>query len=308
MPLFAVISVLSISAMAAQSYTVGVSPGTVNLGNMDRETTKMVDFYVTTPSDETLLVRLEPQRGDIEFFEKSSYREYIGNCSEEDATSWIRVINNPVEIKPDSGTAASSGIRGKELISFLLDVPEGAEPGFHIIYVSPLPSTPSETIGDVGSRVVAVTSLGVLVNVSGNAIRRGTILDVETGSYVGNRAELKTYFQNTGTVTVSAKVTNRIYNESGVVKELTSETQFVKPKEIRTFTTYIPSDVAKDSYEVYTQADYKTGSTEKSSSIDLTSVSAMAVAPGEEEGVPLIPLIAIAIVIVISVIIYRRIR
>lgn len=308
MSVFVFISILSISSLAAQSFTVGVSPGTVNLGNMEKGTTKMVDFYVTTPSDETILVRLEPQRGDISFYERSSYSGYVNNCSEEEATSWVRIINNPVEIRPSNGTLSGGSVRGKEIISFLLDVPDNAEPGFHVVHVSPLPSTPSESIGDIGSRVVAVTSLGVIVNVSGSAVRKGAILDVETGSYVGNRAELKTYFQNTGTVTVSTKIINRIYNESGVVKELISETQYVKPREIRTFTTYIPADVPRASYDVYTQADYTTGQAEKSSAIDLTAVSAMIVAPVSGEGVPLILILAIAAVIIASIIIYRRIR
>jgi hypothetical protein len=305
---FVAVSLLSTAAFAAQSFTVGVSPGIINLGNLDRETTKTVDFYVTTPSDETILVKLESQRGDISFYEKANYREFISNCSEEDSTSWVSIINNPVEIRPSNDTILGSGVKGKEVISFLLDVPKNAEPGFHVLYISPLPSLPSETIGNVGSRVVAVTSLGIVLNVSGNAIRRGTILNTETGSYVGDRAELKTYFQNTGTVTITAKVTNRIYNESGVIKELSSETQYVKPREIRTFTTYIPKDVLKAKYDVYTQADYTTGTAEKSSSIDLTAVSALIIAPRQEEGIPYALLAAMAAIIIASVIIYRRIK
>jgi hypothetical protein len=306
--ILAAISILSTTSLAAQSFTVGVSPGIINLGNLDKETTKTVDFYVTTPSDETILVKLESQRGDISFYEKADYRDFINNCSEEDPTSWVSIINNPVEIRPSNDTILGSGVKGKEIISFLLDVPKNAEPGFHVLYISPLPSMPSETIGDVGSRVVAVTSLGVILNVSGSAIRRGTILNTETGSYVGDRAELKTYFQNTGTVTVTARITNRIYNESGVVSELSSETQYVKPKEIRTFITYIPKDVPKAKYDVYTQADYTTGTAEKSSSIDMTTVTAMVIAPSPEQGAPSILLIVIAAIIIISIIIYKRIK
>ena len=298
-------------SLAAKSFSVGVSPGTLNLGNLKTDSTKVVDFYVTTPSDEALLVNLEAEKGNLDFFNRPNYKSLLYNYSEEDATYWVKVINNPVEIKPSNETLKTTGglISGKEQISFLLDIPKNAEPGYHILYIKPVPSTSSEAIGSVGSRVVAITSIGVLFNILGNVIRRGVILDTESGNYVGGGLEIKTYFQNTGTVTVSATATQRIYDKNGeLIKELYSDTGFVKPKEIKTFIALLPtSGLALKDYNVYTIVDYTTDKAEKNSVIKLENPPPTALA-AKAEGNLLIILIIISIVIlIIAIIIYRRI-
>ena len=158
---FIIFSVLSsIISFAAGSFNVGVSPGTLDLGNLEAGSTKLVDFYIITPSEEALLVKLEAEKGNLDFFSRPSYKDFIYNYSEEDATPWVKVINNPVEIRPSNETLRATGglIRGKEQISFLIDIPKNAEPGYHMLYIKPIPSASSETVGVIGSRVVALVS------------------------------------------------------------------------------------------------------------------------------------------------------
>lgn len=301
----------SIISFAAKSFNVGVSPGILNLGDLKLDSTKLVDFYITTPSEETILVKLEPEKGNLDFFNKPDYKNLIYNYSEEDATFWVKVINNPVEIKPSNETLKTLGgvIKGREQISFLIDVPKDAEPGYHLFYIKPIPSIPSESIGAVGGRVVAVTAVGVLLNIPGYALRKGTILDIETGNYVGNSLELKTYFQNTGTITISASAIQRIYDENGeIIKELYSGKTYVKPKEIKTFLTFLPTaGLSLKDYNVFTIVEYTTDKAEKSSVIKLISPPPTALAAKREE-VLLIPLLIIISIFVVFIIIYRRIR
>jgi hypothetical protein len=292
-------------------YSIGVSPGTIDMGNISSGSTKSVDFYLTTPSENSIFLRLDSERGNLNFFSKPQYSGLIYNHSEEDTTPWVKVINNPVEIRPDNETLRTSGglFRGKEKISFLIDVPKDAEPGYHIVYIKPVPSTPSDNIGTVGSRVVAVTSLGVIFNVPGNAIRRGAILDTEMGSYSESRLEIKTYFQNTGTMTISANAIQRIYNGSELIQEMYAGEQFVKPKEIKVFTTYLDaSKVAIGDYNAYTIVDYTTGQAERGSIVKVISPSTAAAFVAGPEGSSLLPLLIIAIIVIFSIIIYRRIR
>jgi hypothetical protein len=311
---FIVFSILfSIISFSVQSFVVGVSPGLINLGDVEKGSTKLVDFYITTPSEETILVKLETENGNLDFFSRSGYKDFVYNYSEEGAAGWVKVINNPVEIKPSNDTLAATGglIRGREKISFILDIPKDAEPGYHVISVKPTPSAPSETIGTVGSQVVAITGITVVFNIPGEAIRKGLILDMETGNYVGNRLEIKTYFQNTGTTTISARATQRIYNESGdVIAEIYSGKGSVKPKGIITFITYMPTNgLDLGNYNAYTVVDYATGKSEKSSTIKLTAPppTALAAKPEEASLMPLI-IIFVIIVIIVSIIIYRRVQ
>ncbi len=305
----AIFALSSLVSLGARSFTVGVSPGTIDIGDLAVESTKLVDFYITTPSDEAMLVKLEAERGELSFFNKPDYRDLIYNCSEEDATSWVEVINNPVEIRPGNVTLKTEGglIRGKEQISFLINVPKDAEPGYHVLYIKPTPSATSEATGTVGSRVVAVTSIGTLFNIPGNAIRKGVILETETGDYVGDRLEIKTYFQNTGTTTISADATQKIYNESGeLVKELYAGKSYVKPKEIKVFKTMLPTTgLSLGDYDVFTSVDYTTDKSEKVSTVTLSVPSPKTLEAKQEESSAIL-FIFIIVIFIVSMIIYKR--
>ncbi len=118
---FAIFSVTTFSS------TVGVSPGKIDLGNVERRSTKLVNFYIITPSNETLLVKLEIERVNLDNIED----KIISNLSEEDITSWVKIMNNPVELKPTNNTLKTVGglIKGQKQISFLIEIPKNAEPG-----------------------------------------------------------------------------------------------------------------------------------------------------------------------------------
>lgn len=280
--------------------SVGVSPGTVSLGKVESGSTKLVDFFVVSPSEETMLVRLEPERVTLE---KSSINE---NTSEEDITSWIKVVNNPVELEPVNETLRTIGgtIKGQRQVSFLIDIPRNAEPGEHEVRIKPIPVVYAEPTAPVGGMVVAITSIKVIFDVIGNPVRSGAILDVEAGNHANNNLEIKTYFQNTGTNTISTSGTQKVYdNDGNLIKEFSLENTYVSPKQIKTFRTFLKTDeLPFEDYNVYTVIDYKTGLAEKSSIITLTPPTALAI----EEGSNIIWIILIVIVVIISIIIYRK--
>jgi len=300
------IIIFVIFSVASLSQNVGVSPGKMDLGKVEAGSTKLVTFYIITPSEESLLVKLEPERVNLDFIGNN----IINNFSEEDITSWVKVINNPVELEPINETLKTTGgiIRGQREISFLIEIPKDAESGHHAIDIKPVPQEPPETIAPVGGKVVAITSIRILFDIIGTALRRGIILDTEAGKHVNNRLEIKTYFQNTGTVTISASGTQRIYNKTGkLIKELYLGKKYVKPKEIKVFTGFLPTkELNLGDYHTYTIIDYKTGKAEKSSIIELTPPTALVIKGEEGMFIPLL-LIIILVIFVISVIIYRRI-
>ena len=289
-------------SFAQQTFTVGVSPGSIDLGEVEKGSTKLVKFYIITPSEETLLVELEPER----VLEASLIND---NSSEEDPTNWVKIINNPVELEPSGDTLETTAglIRGSREVSFLIEVPEDAEPGRHLLNIKPVPMTTSETIGTVGSRVVAITSIKILLNVTGSAVRKGVVLDVETGKYDGDRMEVNTYFQNTGTVTVSANGVQKVYDSEGnLVREIKLPKQFVEPKEIKVFRGTLPTDeMESEDYDVYTVINYNTGEAEKASVISIAPTAMVIRAEGS--GI-LLTVAIVVIIFVVSIIIYRKIQ
>jgi len=281
--LFFIFSILLLTSISlAAELIVGVSPPVLNLGEIERGTTKIVKFYLVTPSSEPLLVSLQSEKGNLDFFARDEYKNILFNYSEEEVTAWVEFLKNHVELTPSNETLQTKGgvIKGWREISFLLNVPKNAEPGYHLIRINPYPSVPSEVLGQAGARVVAITSLSVLFNVPGEARREGLILDVVPGNYVGNRLEINTYFKNTGSVTISAKATQTILKNGEAIATLSSSTELVKPNETKILKTLLSLDgISFGDYDVITSVSYTTGLSQKNSTITISPPAPLAPSP-----------------------------
>ena len=301
----ALLTALFASLIAAQctlAQNVGVSPGSIDLGLLEPGSTKVVDFYIVTSSNETLLIDIEPETA---IFDLESITE---NTSEENMVSWVEMVNNPVELEPNTESQILGGsISGQRQVSFLLEIPKEAEPGRHVLNIKPVPLSSAESMGAVGGMVVAITSIKINFDVSGDPLRSGTILDVEGGSNVNGKQEIKTYFQNTGNVTISAGGTQKVYNKDGdLVAELYLGNTYVKPKEIKTLRSYLKTDdIPFEEYSVYTLIDYMTGTAEMASAIELTPATSLVIEQGPEN---LLWVALILVIVAVSIIIYRRLK
>jgi hypothetical protein len=267
--IFLVFLILSILSTAVE-FTVGVSPPLVDLGEVEKGSTKIVKFYLVTPSTEPLLVHLIPETGNLDFFNRGGYRDILFNYSEEDVLPWFEFLNNPIELKLANETLKTKAgeIRGWREVSFLINIPNNSESGYHMAKIKPIPTVPSELIGEAGARVVAITSVTILFDVPGEARREGIILDVTPGNYGGNRLEINTYFQNVGTVTISAMATNKVYFKGNSVANITSSTEFVKPKEVKILKSFLTMDeLTAGDYNVSTTVSYTTGDASKNSTM-----------------------------------------
>lgn len=292
----------------ARTFSVGVSPSVLNLGDVERGESKIGRFYIVTSSDEELLVYLENMRSTIDFFNKG-YGEFLLNYSEEDTLGWIEFLRNPVELKPSGELKTSGGsIKGWKEIEFILNVPEDAEPGYHTAAIRPLPRVPKGQ--DTGVVIRTVTTLTVLFKVPGKAVREGGILDTSSGDYSGNNLGVNVFFKNTGTVTISASVNSvkisDVYGRD--LGSLISSPAFVKPGETVPFKAlWDVRGLDVGSYYANATVCYTTGCTNKASAIQIyTPVEApMVVYPEIGRPFPWFLLIVVAIII-ISYLVYRR--
>jgi hypothetical protein len=298
--LFFIFSILLLTSISlAAELIVGVSPPVLNLGEIERGTTKIVKFYLVTPSSEPLLVSLQSEKGNLDFFTRDEYKNILFNYSEEEVSGWVEFLKNPVELAPSNETLQTKGgvIKGWREISFLLNVPKNAEPGYHLVRINPYPSVPSEVLGQAGARVVAITSLSVLFNVPGDARREGLILDVVPGKYIGDRLEINTYFKNTGSVTISAKAIQTILKNGEAITTLSSSTELVKPNETKILKSLLPLDgISFGDYNVITSVSYTTGSTQKNSTLTISPPLLPTFAPP-----PAFPYWIIILIIIIAI-------
>jgi hypothetical protein len=289
-------------SMADDRLFVGVSPPIVDLGILERGTTNVVKFYAVTVSDQPLVVFLECENGRLDFF-NNHYKDSIFNFSEEDTVSWVKFISNPVELRPQNNSLSTDyeSIKGWREVSFLLDVPNNAEPGYHLIRVKPNPQETSTQ--STGTMVVAVTSINIIFNVSGEAQRKGVILDTVNEGTGSNTMRMNTYFQNIGTETISAKSTQMVYDKDDrLLKEVVSATKLVKPKEISNLVGIMPlSGVPLGDYKVLTTVSYTTDSAYKNSTLSITQNSIKAPVKSEDYTI----WVFILAIIIIAIVIYR---
>jgi len=292
--IFIILPLLAFVSYAA-IYSVGVSPGTITLGDVSPGETKIVKFSIFSVSDETLLVYLGSQSGDFDFFNRG-YREYMPQFSEEPTSTWIEFISNPVEIDP---TVSKAG-RGWTDVNVLLQVPEDAEPGYHVIDIMPTPTVFGQGTAPVGTSIVAVARVSIIFNVIGDAKRSGTILDTTAYGYGGAGFHTKTFFQNTGTTTVYARTFSKVYDSNGTfLGEFASAREYVKPATTTAFDTPIEGAFPEGSYDVDSKVLFTTGDTEKTSTVRLYAPITGAAVKAQEEFPWLVVLIVLIVIIII---------
>lgn len=289
----------------AQDYILGVSPPFLEL-KIEKGSSRMGSFFVLTPSNSSILVNLESSPGLTDYLSLSGRNSYLQNYSEEDASSWIQPFSNPIELKPRPGEQMGD-IRAWREVSFLINVPKDAEPGYHLVKLTPKPYLPPGSLGPVGVQIATVTPINLILNVEGKAIREGKILDI-TGIYSDGSVLIQVHFLNTGTVTISARATKiEVYDKNNtLIASLSSGTQKVKPGEKITLHSSMPASKIQDS-EIFVHAvvDYLTGSAEKNASVIIQPlITAAIVKPEKPFVIPIWPLVLIFFV-AISILIYK---
>lgn len=307
MKLYFIIISLLMASVSLAAISVGVSPPIVELGKLEPGESKVVSFDFITSSEETLLVYMAAEKGKMDFFKsRPQYTYMLQNYSEENVDSWIKLINNPIELKKpeDSGT----NIRGRREVKFLLNIPEDAEPGYHLMNIIPTPTFSSETVGAAGAVMVSIVPVTILFEIEGEARREGIILDTVYSGYDGSRLRIDTYFQNTGTDTMTVRAFQELYDKEGnFIASSPSQKALLEPDEVTALNTQLSTGtIPYDDYIISTKVDYTTGSAYRNSTITLYGLPAAPMAVAEP--FPLFTVGLIIAFIIIIILIIRKMR
>ena len=247
--------------------SVGVSPPSLDLGEIEAGTSKIVKFNVVTVSKEISVVRLSATRGSTDLITR---KDILLNLSEEDTSSWVEFISNPVKLKKTETSLRTGGrIRGTNEITFILHVPKDAEPGYHIGLINLHPVIPAS------SRMLTIQSivpLTFIFKVPGKAVREGRIMELSSGRYNHGRLAVNVYFKNTGTVTLRPKPAKiEIFDENNKpLASLMTDYQVIKPGEIKRLTAFWSVNGIKiGDYNATAEVNYLTGISRKESTIQL---------------------------------------
>jgi len=251
--------------------TVGVSPPILDLGELEPGTSKIARFYLVTSSKEKFFVYMNPTKDDISTF-ATRYKDFVNNYSEEDVSSWVEFLSNPVElreIQEGENTKAGVPIAGAREIIFILKIPKNAEPGYHSGMINLNPTTFKGAPSMI--TIKAVVPLKFIFKIPGKAIREGKILEISSGNYMDDKLYANVYFQNTGTVTMGVGPGRvNILDERGSLGSLSTNFAYVKPGEtIKFFGFWFPEDIELGKYNATAKIDYFTDSAFKQSVIDV---------------------------------------
>jgi len=247
--------------------SVGVSPPSLDLGEIEPGTSKIVKFNVVAVSKDISVVRLSASRGSTDLITR---KDILLNLSEEDISSWVEFISNPVKLKETETSLRTGGrIKGAKEIAFILHVPKDAEPGYHIGLINLHPVIPASSRMFTLQSIVPFT---FIFKVPGKAIRDGRIMELSSGRYDHGRLEVNVYFKNTGTVTLRPKPAKiEIFDEDNkILASLTTDCQVIKPGEIKRLTAFWSvNGMEIGNYNATAEVDYLTGISRKKSMIQL---------------------------------------
>lgn len=289
-----VMFLLFFSTVEAQKYTIGVSPSFIDLGTLQRGESKIVKFYVVSPSNEEILVSMKEEPGNPDFL-IPKYSDRLANFSEEDASKWIVYFSNPIVLKPQETPLETQvgKIRTWREVSLMIKVPLNAEPGYHLVSVEPRPQVSQQPGGQIGIGLISLAKVNIFFKIDGTAVRDGEIVEILTE---GNK--VKVYFKNKGTVTMRVRSYGQIFFENSSISFSTSSID-LKPNELGELIGYIDQPI-KGEYEGRVVVDFLSGEKEKTTTLIFDYLPEKKV-----EEINLLPLLLFLVLIIASVIVWR---
>ncbi len=271
-----IIFALALSTTAnAKELQAGVSPIVLDLGNVSKGSSIVGSFFIVTSSNDELLVKLDAQRSNINYFKKPEYSGIADKVSEEDSSKWAFFPSNPYVLRHTNESLKTSGgsISDWKKVSFVLNVPKDAEPCNHALHIRPNPYLAEEYGNTVN--VVALTAITVMFKVDGKCEIKGRILDIlQNEQAADGMVEIDVYFQNMGTSTVSARAESiSAYYENGTkIDSMQSGYTYVKPGEAKILgAKFSPDSFPQNGmYKVSANVAYGVNSTSKDATILIT--------------------------------------
>ncbi len=285
-------------------FSVGVSPPLVDAGVIAPGEQKIIKFSIFTVSDESLLVYFGLANASMDYFQER-YPDKVGQFSEEPTSSWLEFTTYPVEI--DATKEKTMG-RAWQDVTAILKVPQNAEPGYHLIHITPQPVVSGAAGAPVGTSIVATVSTTVVFLVKGDARRDGVILDTQAAAMAGGIG-YDIIFQNTGTDTISAKTSLEVYGKDGKLSGIYSPPkEYIGPQAIHIYSISIPGALPRTEYVYHSNVNYTSGTAQRNESLSVSGAKVTAQATAEQQEFPVLPIVLILIIIAVLALLYRWLR
>lgn len=296
-------------AGAAAGARIGVYPGTDYLGTIERGETVSVDLLlVDAPPGETATLQyMDPKAHDFKADDRN-YPFSAENASQERIKDWVNLLDRRVELQePTRMVVDGRSVEANARVTYLLHVPEDAEPGYHVGTF--LPQLSSENGGSMLS-MNALARHKFVFRVPGTAVRDVKILGFNGERIREDREAVHVVVQNSGTVTTTVGVDPRV-NAGNQSVSLSHRGVRLSPGQVKTVTAWWQlDDVSTGRYPASATASWLTGQTENNGTITVTGFTP-AVDRSEQEQTPdgdnlLIPVITMVLLVLTGREVWKR--
>lgn len=273
---------------SVSALSVGTAPGVYDLGELDPGTNVAFRFYLITNANNDMLISLSyiPVHQDMYYRGESTRYKFIPDeASQEDISSWVEIVRNPLLLSPARTMVVylprGGAVKANEEADIILHIPEDADPGYHAGSISLSPKVAARGRG-TGVMTIAVTRFVFVFRISGDAKRNGEIMAIMGDRIEEKKAKIDVLFKNTGTCTMSAQVTElKLYDKFGEeVANLKSGIDIVRSGSIKALTAYWTGDnVEPGTYRAEAKVDYITGYTTMEDKIEIPTTIKVKPAP-----------------------------
>ncbi len=268
-PLLLSLLVLLLCSNICLALSVGTAPGLLDLGDVKPGERAVGMFYILTNAENDMLVGLSTTNPHLTIFMKEGATGFVPkNASEESVNGWVKFPENPVFISPKAPEIVVRLPSGKTVsanadVEFILDVPRNAEPGYHVGAINLDPKMAATPSGGTAVSTIGITRFYFVFHVVPDpAIRKGKVVNVFAEREMKNIVRFDTVFQNTGTVTMVARLNElKLFDkENNIVTVLKGGDAKVTPKTTGILSVFWRGeDIEPGLYTAKVVVDYSTG-------------------------------------------------
>lgn len=277
-----IVLLLALFTSSASAQSIGTAPGALDLGELEPGNSYEAFFYVTTRGmDSEFVLQPEYQRAPRSLFQDPSDEQDFNpdTTSQESMEDWIDFDSDTVVVDPNDRNVASLDGGGTVVynsrIRFEVDVPEEAEPGYHVGAINLDPDLDRSGEGASSVLNLALTQPIFYFDVPGVAERDLKVLDVRAIRSGENDARFDYVVKNNGTVTTWVRSSSsELHDEFGEkLGQVETGGQYIEPGQTKVISTeWSSSAIEGGDYRVTGDINYLTGESFIDETIEISDV------------------------------------
>lgn len=290
----------------ANAFALGHAPNVIDFGEISPGNKKVTNLYIMSNHDKELLVGLSSAQAPFHVYDPNHPKTYNFDsfeASQEDVSSWIEFVENPVLVPTQSIYFPNVKIWANKKTTLVLKVPKDAEPGYHAGTIVFSPRLVERGVG-YGVGIITLSQPLFIFKVPGRVVRSAEIVDFISERIREEESRITIVVKNNGTVTIAVKADPVEISKGGnFITSLKTGYTTIKPGDTGMLYAFWPvGNLTTGIYEISVEISWLTGNSTRDGMIELSPF--VPVAPPQPAPKPfpywllIIPLVLIALYLI----------